>query len=71
MQIVHMQPLLSSFSASDRLVQPLRNDFLSGCSRQSLAENDDNRGCICTISIVDLMMMSGLRSKHVEEFNFM
>jgi len=26
MQIVHMQPLVSSFSASDRLVQPLRKD---------------------------------------------
>jgi len=27
-QIVHMQPLVSSLSASDRLVQPLRKDFL-------------------------------------------
>jgi len=44
--------------------------FLSGCARQSLAESDDTRGCICTICVVDLMM-SGLRSKHVEEFNFM
>jgi len=26
MQIVHMQPLVSSLSASDRLVQPLRKD---------------------------------------------
>jgi len=26
MQIVHMQPLESSLSASDRLVQPLRKD---------------------------------------------
>jgi len=39
-----------------------------GCTRRSLAESDDTRGCICTICIVDLMM-SGLRSKHVEEFN--
>ena len=71
MQIVHMQPLVSSLSASDRLVQPLRQDsFLSGCTRQSLAESDDTRGCICTICVVDLMM-SGLRSKHVEEFNLM
>ena len=69
-QIVHMQPLVSSFSASDRLVQPLRKDFLSGCTRRSLAESDDTRGCICTICVVDLLMMSGLRSKHVEEFNF-
>jgi len=28
-QIVHMQPLVSSLSASDRLVQPLRKDSLS------------------------------------------
>jgi hypothetical protein len=44
---------------------------LSGCTRQSLAESDDTRGCICTICVVDLMMMGGLRSKHVEEFNLM
>jgi hypothetical protein len=72
MQIVHMQPLVSSHSASDRLVQPLRKEsFLSGCTRRPLAECDDTRGCICTICIVDLLMMGGLRSKHVEEFNFM
>jgi len=71
MQIVHMQPLESSLSASDRPVQPLRKDFLSGCTRRSLAERDDTRGCICTICVVDLLMMSGLRSKNVEEFNFM
>jgi hypothetical protein len=71
MQIVHMQPLVSSLSASDRLVQPLRKFFLSGCTRLSLAESDDTRGCICAICIVDLLMMSGLRSKRVEEFNFM
>jgi len=44
--------------------------FLSGCTRRSLAESDDTRGCICTVC-VDLLMMSRLRSKHVEEFNFM
>ena len=72
MQIVHMQPVVSSLSASDCLVQPLNKDsFLSGCTRRSFAESDDTRGCICTICIVDLLMMSGLRSKHVEEFNFM
>jgi hypothetical protein len=38
-------------------------------TRQSLAESDDTRGCICTICVVDLLMMGGLRSKHVEEFN--
>jgi len=37
----------------------------------SLAESDDTRGSICTIYVVDLLMMGGLRSKHVEEFNFM
>jgi len=45
--------------------------FLSGCTRHSLAESDDTRGCICTICVVDLLMISGLRSKHVEEFNLM
>ena len=70
MQIVDMQPLVSSLYASDRLVQPLRKDFLSGCTSRSLADRDDTRGCICTICI-DLLMMRGLRSKHVEEFNFM
>jgi len=38
---------------------------------KSLAESDDTRSCICTICVVDFLMMSGLRSKHVEEFNFM
>jgi hypothetical protein len=37
----------------------------------SLAESDDTRDCVCTIYIVDLLMMGGLRSKHVEKFNFM
>ena len=136
MQIVHMQPLVSSLSVSDRLMQPLRKGSffivtnlihkflvhshklhkikflymfrvqsahhqevdanctyaasgivtvckwpsyatakaelcLSGCTRRSLAESDDTRGCIRTICVVDLLMISGLRSKHVEEFNFM
>ena len=44
---------------------------LSCHKRQSPAESDDTRGCICTICVVDLLMMSGLRSKHVEEFNLM
>jgi len=52
-------------------VQPLRQSFLSGCTRQSLAESDDTRGCICTICIVDHLMMGGMRSKHVEEFILM
>ena len=42
---------------------------LSGCTRRSLAESDDTRGCICTICVVDLLMIGVLRSKHVEEFN--
>ena len=37
--------------------------FLSGCTRRSLAESDDTRGCTCTICVVDLLMMGGLRSK--------
>jgi hypothetical protein len=39
------------------------------CTRQSFAESEDTRGCICTIYVVDLLMMGGLHSKHVEEFN--
>jgi len=35
-QIVHMQPLVSSLSASGRLVQPL-----SGCTRRSLVHTSD------------------------------
>jgi hypothetical protein len=48
-------------------------DTQISCSftQRSLAESDDNRGCICTICVVDLLMMSGFRSKHVEEFNLM
>jgi len=68
--IVHMQPLVSSLFASDCLVQPLRKDF-NGCIRQSLADSDATRGCICSICVVDLLMMGGMRSKHVEEFNLM
>jgi hypothetical protein len=45
--------------------------FLSGCTRQSLAESDDTRDCIRTIYVVDLLMMGGMRSKHVEESNLM
>jgi len=45
--------------------------FLSGCKRQSLAESDDTRGCISTTYVVDLLMMGGVRSKHVEESNLM
>jgi len=55
-QIVHMQSLVSSLSASDYLVQLLRQDCLSGCTRQSLAESDDTRDCICTICIVELLV---------------
>jgi len=56
-QIVHMQLLVSSLSAGDCLVQPLRKSFLSGCTRRSPAESDDTRGCICTICVVGLLMM--------------
>jgi hypothetical protein len=66
-QILHMQPLVSSLSVSDSRVQPLRED--SGCTRQSLTESDDTRGCICKICVLDLLMMGGMPTKHVEEFN--
>jgi hypothetical protein len=45
--------------------------FLSSCTRQSLAESDDTRGCIHTIYVFDLVMMGGVLSKHVEESNLM
>jgi len=35
------------------------------------AESDDTRGCISTIYVVDLLMMGGMSSKHVEESNLM
>jgi len=37
----------------------------------SPSASDYTRGCICTICFVDLLMMGGMRSKHVEEFNLM
>jgi len=43
--------------------------FPNGYTRQSLAESDDTRGRICTIYVADLLMMGGMRSEHVEEFN--
>ena len=43
-----------------------RDSLLSGCTRRSLAESDDTRGCICTICVAELLMMGGMRSKHVE-----
>ena len=54
-----------------KYVEEFKQSFLSGYTRQSLAESDDTRGCICTICVVNLMMMGGMRSKHVEEFNLM
>ena len=45
--------------------------FLSRCTRRSLAESDDTRGYICTIYVVDHLIVGGLRWKHVEEFNLM
>jgi len=36
MQIVHMQPLVSSLSASDRLVQPLRKDYVIYVNEQEI-----------------------------------
>jgi hypothetical protein len=50
-------------------VEEFKQSFLSGYTRQSLAEIDDTRGCIRTIYIVELLMMGGMRSKHVEESN--
>jgi len=49
---VHMQPLVSSFSAGDCLVHRLRKNsfFPNRYTRQSPAESDDTRGCICTIT---------------------
>jgi hypothetical protein len=35
------------------------------------AESGDTRGCISTVYVVDLLMMGGMSSKHVEESNLM
>ena len=43
--------------------------IVSGCTRRSLADSDDTRGCMCTICDTDLLMMGGMRLKHVGEFN--
>jgi hypothetical protein len=57
--IVYMQPLVSSLSAGDCLVHQLRkNFFLNWCT-----ESDD------TSYEVDLLKMSSVCSKHVEDFN--
>jgi hypothetical protein len=62
--IVTLCKLLSCTTAKEGI-----ESFLSNCTRQSLAESDDTRGCTCTICVVDLLMMGGMRSKYVEEFN--
>jgi len=53
MQIVHMQPLVSSLCKSEL----------------QILQSNDTRGCICTICIMDLLVMGGMCSKHVEDFN--
>ena len=55
----------------DELDDSSNQSFLNGCTRHSLAESDDTRGCVRTIYVVDLLMMGGVRSKHVEESNLM
>jgi len=42
MQIVRMQPLVSSLFASDRLVQPLRQDWLVEPTSPALAVAQDS-----------------------------
>jgi hypothetical protein len=72
-QIVRMQPLVLSLSASDCLVQPLRQDWLVEPTSLALAVAQDGhlqRVTIPEVAYVQfVLMMSGLRSKHVEEFN--
>jgi len=66
--IVYMQPLVSSLSAGDCLVHRLRKKlFLNRCTRESPAESDDTRDRMYTI--VDLLKMNRVCSKHVEDFN--
>ena len=60
MQIVQMQPLVSSLSASDRLVQPLRKDcFLSS---PSLAVAQDGHLQRVTIPEVAYVQFASLTS---------
>ena len=62
--------MFRAHSAHHQEVHDVHQSFLSGCTRQSLAESDNTGGCIRTI-YVDLLMMGGVRSKHVEESNLM
>ena len=57
-----MQPLVFSFSAGGCHVHFLRGDC---------REWEYQRLHTCIINIIDLLKMSGWRSKHVEELNFM
>ena len=69
-----MQPLVFSFSAGSRLVHLLRGDSDSPLQVHKTAtcrEWEYQRLHTCTINIIDLLKMSGWRSKHVEELNFM
>ena len=62
---------LNSSTCFERNPLIIRRSTTQIVHMQPLVSSDDTRGCICTICVVDLLMMSGLRSKHVEEFNFM
>ena len=71
MQIVHMQPLVSSLSASDRLVQPLRKGPSLADAQDGHLQREMIPDAAHVVFVMDLLTMSGLRSKHVEEFNLM
>ena len=66
----HAQSHCISLDFLTEILQAVISECYIKNYRNALLQSDDTRGCICTIC-VDLLMMSRLRSKHVEEFNFM
>jgi len=70
MPIVHMQPLVSSLSANDCLVQPLRKDLAVAQDSHLQRVTIPEVAYVQSASLTS-MMMGGIRSKHVGEFNLM
>ena len=65
-----MQFLVSSLSGKWLSCATAKEGLLPWRLQKTVAECDDTRGFICTICVLDLLMMGGMRSKHVEDFNY-
>jgi hypothetical protein len=68
---VCMQPLVPSFSAGGRLVQSLKVNLQQLHKTATCRERRYQWLHTYTICIIDLLKMSGWRSKHLEVLNFM